>query len=677
MALTIESGVLITSGILVSATTDPYFNQTTLLLNDNGTTASNNNTFLDSSTNNFAITRNGNTAQGTFTPFSQTGWSNYFGGNGNYLSPAAGNANYNPGATGAWTFETWVYPVASLYFYGVGGGTSYSNSMACAWNGTTFTFAQGNGSSNPVSITASSNFAANAWYHYVVCKDANNVIRMFINGVQVGTQTYSSAISSGNRPVINGVYDNNGLGSGGGTFYISNLRWVLGGALYTSNFTPSTVPLTTTVSAGTCYLLFAQSNRFSDVTNTSTFVATGTPSVQAFSPFAPTSAYTTSLVGGSAYFDGTGDYLNLSGQAAFAFGTSDFTIEFWYYSTNSGVQQIVYDSRPSGTPTGVYMAVYKQSTNAFAIYVNGTSYCAGATAVPANSWNHIVVTRLGTNTRLFVNGVQDGILTSDTYSYLNGTNRPAIGVDGSGLASYVNGYIFGLRVLKGTGYTSISVPTSPPTAITNTQLLLNFTNSAIYDATGKNYLLPVGNTQVSSAQAKFGSTSLLFNGTTDYLLPSSSTAFALGTGDFTVELWIYPTSMTNTSGCLIDFRASGGGSSQVKPTLQLITGSLSFIVSATTRITTTGFVTNNWYHIALVRASGVTRLYTNGVSNATAYTDTNNYGTTAQDIVIGQVGDSRAFATGYYAGYIDELCLTKYARYAANFTVPNTAFPIQ
>ena len=67
-------------------TQDPQFNYTTLLLPGNGTNGAQNNTFLDSSTNAFTITRNGNTTQGTFTPFSQTGWGNYFDGTGDYLS---------------------------------------------------------------------------------------------------------------------------------------------------------------------------------------------------------------------------------------------------------------------------------------------------------------------------------------------------------------------------------------------------------------------------------------------------------------------------------------------------------------------------------------------------------------------------------------------------------------
>jgi hypothetical protein len=78
---------------------DPYFNQTTLMLHGNGTNAAQNNTFLDSSTNNFTITRNGNTTQGTFTPFSQTGWSNYFGSSTSDGITFASNAAFSSANT--------------------------------------------------------------------------------------------------------------------------------------------------------------------------------------------------------------------------------------------------------------------------------------------------------------------------------------------------------------------------------------------------------------------------------------------------------------------------------------------------------------------------------------------------------------------------------------------------
>ena len=74
----------------VTVTSDEgvLFANNVLLIHADGTNNKNNHTFLDSSDNNFTITRNGNATQGTFSPFSQTGWSAYFDGSGDYLSLA-------------------------------------------------------------------------------------------------------------------------------------------------------------------------------------------------------------------------------------------------------------------------------------------------------------------------------------------------------------------------------------------------------------------------------------------------------------------------------------------------------------------------------------------------------------------------------------------------------------
>ena len=98
---------------------DPNFENVTLLLTGDGTNGAQNNTFLDSSTNNFTITRNGNTTQGTFSPFSQTGWSNYFDGSGDYLTTATSASGFSFG-TGDFTIEFWMYPtVAQVAYAGV------------------------------------------------------------------------------------------------------------------------------------------------------------------------------------------------------------------------------------------------------------------------------------------------------------------------------------------------------------------------------------------------------------------------------------------------------------------------------------------------------------------------------------------------------------------------------
>ena len=88
------------------------------------------------------------------------------------------------------------------------------------------------------------------------------------------------------------------------------------------------------------------------------------------------------------------------------------------------------------------------------------------------------------------------------------------------------------------------MPTSPPTNIANTSLLLNFTNAGIFDQTAKNILETVGDAKVSTAQYKYGTGSIVFDGTGDYLVTSSSVNNRLGSGDFTIEMWLYP---SNTS----------------------------------------------------------------------------------------------------------------------------------
>jgi hypothetical protein len=194
----------------------------------------------------------------------------------------------------------------------------------------------------------------------------------------------------------------------------------------------------------------------------------------------------------------------------------------------------------------------------------------------------------------------------------------------------------------------------------------------------------VGNAQISTAQSKFGGASIAFDGNGDYLTVPDNADFEFGSGNFTVEMWIYPTSGTNTFRCFVakSNRNSGGGQGsficQISNAnkLQMLfdkdaTGDTWDIdVQGTTTV-----ALNTWHHIAVVRSGNVFTAYLNGVSEATA-TSSIALVDNAQLLVIGALGYTSPPFVSLFTGYIDELRITKgISRYNAAFTPPTAPFP--
>jgi hypothetical protein len=181
----------------------------------------------------------------------------------------------------------------------------------------------------------------------------------------------------------------------------------------------------------------------------------------------------------------------------------------------------------------------------------------------------------------------------------------------------------------------------------------------------KNDLETVGNAQISTSVKKFGTGSMAFDGTGDWLVAPSSPDLTLGTGNFTVEFWINVPSFAsfrqhvsmrpsdNASYWSIDSNGSG----------QFYFYTNTFVVTSSAQST------NTWIHIAAVRNSGTLTLYINGVSQGSASL-TNDF--LAYPLGVG----ASPSGTQAMNGYIDDLRITKgVARYTANFTPPTAAFP--
>jgi hypothetical protein len=648
----------------IAVSNDPYFAYNSLLLSGDGTNNANNNTFIDSSTNNYTVTRNGNTTQGTFSPYGPN-WSNYFDGSGDYLTIPSNSAFQ---ITGDFTIEAWVYATSITAWHNIMSQYQNStNSFACGYNVT-----QGwyfNYANNAAEVT---NYRAgtsplNAWTHVAFVK-SSTTMTVYVNGTAL-----ASTITVPNLPSLSSTLN---IGIWAGSLdslwngYISNIRMVKGTAVYTGNFTPSTTPLTAITNTS---LLTCQSNRFIDnSTNNFTITKNGDTTIQRFSPFGPSAVYSTSTIGGSGYFDGTGDYLTAPCPSM----SGTWTVELWLYPTLGGTQQ-TFVSFNSGGVAGIN--IWMDSSNQIVVddgQVASGLFTGGTFKIGA--WNHTAIVRNGTTTTAYINGVSVG---SNSFTP-SGVNTISVGRYNGGSFYYIKGYISNLRVVIGTAvYTSaFTPPTSPVTAIANTQVLLNYTNAGIIDSTMQNNLETVGSAQISTTQSKFGSSSLYFNGSSTCTIPGNP-SLTLGTADFTIEMWVYSASQSSGGNRTIGngAGASWGANKWIFTTttpgnLNKFTWHFWNYNSGGSDILVSTSASNNstWTHIAVTRSGNTFRMFVNGVLETSLTSSASVDGGVASQLTLGNSGVA---GDSSWTGYLDDLRITKgLARYTTTFTPPTSAF---
>jgi hypothetical protein len=305
----------------------------------------------------------------------------------------------------------------------------------------------------------------------------------------------------------------------------------------------------------------------------------------------------------------------------------------------------------------------------------------GTSTQQLNAWAHICAIRTGNTMSLFVNGTREATASVTGVTIYNNTGVFSIGGGGNGSDLWV-GYIGSSRIIKGTlpsGYdatqTTLAVPTAPFTSTASTSILTNFTNAGIYDATSKNDLETVADAKISTAQSKFGGSSMAFDGTGDYLIAPASTLQAFLTGDFTVEFWVRFNSLFSNQtvmGTASGFQTGG------YQWIQVVSAStLTFRMELTTgaiNVSTGTLTTNTWYHIAATRSGSTVRVFVDGVLANSTTTSGSISDSTGNQVVVGNTKELQAGRM--FNGYLQDVRVTKgYARYTANFTPPTAAFP--
>lgn len=461
-------------------------------------------TIVDSSTNNFTITNNGAATVSSVSPFvapinnfqfarrtsTVSGKSVLFNGTNQYLSVARILDN----STDV-TIEAWVRATSTP---ASNGGYVVSQYVASAADRTIFAV----GTDLKIFIQIGSTFVGstgaitlNTWYHLAWVRSGSgaNNFSIYINGVRDGQMTYTGTFQ--NTPTTIGGTNN--LASTYFPGYISNLRILKGTALYTTNFTPPTAPLTAI--SGTSLLVCNAATIFDSSTNNFTITNNNGATVSSVSPFVVPS-------GGMSLKKVYADPLFGTQRAIFGYGRTGTVTAITNLVSNTGV--VATDTTGVGTERsglsaagyGTDKAIFGYGIASVAVsmtnLVSNTGVVATDTTGVGTSRKYLTAAGYGSDKAIFGYGntsvnvsitnlvSNTGVVASNTTGV--GTARQGLAAAGYGIDKAIFGYGSG-----GLGRTSI------------TNLVSN-TGVVATDTTG------VGTVRTYIAAAGYGSDKAIF-----------------------------------------------------------------------------------------------------------------------------------------------------------------------
>ena len=361
---------------------------------------------------------NGTLVGGTYHndgPFVGAGYVE-FDGSGDYLQVTA---NSDLSLTGDFTVEYWTYlkgssanmrqiSTGNYYTSGKNGNWSFGINTTSSTNNVAF--GSYDGQSNFEKVVAPYTQASlNSWYHLAATR-VGSTVRLFVNGELVASGTISKSLVDG---ADGGLQIGRLTTYGDHNGYISNLRIVKGTALYTSNFTPPTGPLTAVPNT---VLLTCQGNTIADASSSAHSISV-TGNAAANLGF-PKSAFV---------FDGTDDYVG----APVFIPTEDASIEVWaridIFEGNVlfGFGGDDYPGGLAGSGPDVYISGGTWAWNTG----DGTSnaFSANPTVNTTDWFHYVVTTESASNAKLYVNGILIGTANHKSAQVTNSGDRVIIG----------------------------------------------------------------------------------------------------------------------------------------------------------------------------------------------------------------------------------------------------------
>ena len=505
-----------------------------MLMKTSGNNGRTNSVFDDSSSSNHTLTANGNVFQSSHSPYSVPDgfWSYVFTGS-NYLRAtdceALGSADF------------------TIEFFMKGNNTSGYKTMFESRSSGSNGFGIGVNPSNTLYLyhtgfnyTSSVALPVNEWCHVALVGDGTaNTVSYYQDGRYIGAWSIDYNFTSTQFTI--GTDPDAGADNYVGR--LSNVR-VSNSKRYTANFKIPIEPFTTDSNTKvlTCQSVILKENSG----NTRTWVKTGVLTIKpdAPSPFIIPDVWK-EAVGGSAYFDGSGDYIAVPNSTDFTM-TGDFTAECWHFATANKQLAGIIAFQSDGESNG-FALVQGANTSKYHINVKMVS-TDSASDIVLNTWNHVALVRSGTgsgNVKLYINGVADGNTITQTATVTKISN-PSFGrPPGFTSRDYV-GWIADARISDVARYTSNFTPPTAPTAVdSNTKLKVNFTQAGMFDSAAIHSLKPEGSVTESTAQTKYATTSTYFNGA---YISETNDNLIVRQGDMQIQFWLYMPSISGNEG---------------------------------------------------------------------------------------------------------------------------------
>jgi hypothetical protein len=663
------------------------FNETVLQLqSDNAPSNSFNGTVLDTSATAITCTINQNTAtnkfqQNAISPFSTEGYSMYFQDTANLTYSSIG---LTVGATNNFTIEGWIYlyayPTAAAGYHSLlkntaatvsrywEAGVNQSGKAVFYWND----------GADKSAVARDTIIPLNQWV-FLQFRSINGNLGIAVNGrgqILSGTEVLTT-------PSTVGIYSTGSDIGAQANYSVFNLRVSNSSRSYYMPTEPLTADANTKLLVLSTGILRDYSTTNATLTQSATL-----PYCAPFTPFR--SDY--SMFDTGSFYHSGGSSISAADNAAIDMSASDFTIEMFVFPYTTLTGGLLGKRATTAQFAGINMVATSNAVTATST-VNGTTYgvtiTSAANAIQVLAWNHIAFVRSGTTWTLYINGQSTGTPVTLAGAIPDSASAMTIGSSNVANSDYITAcLISNVRVIKGTAIaysTPASIPTAPLSADANTTFLLrggivgqrgglmNSAQGVAFTALGTTF--PTTNVAPQFVKYGTGSANLI---ATSSLWGTTPTAqmdtLRFNTGEFTIEAWVY-LKTPNTAYGLVSY-----GSTTALGWSLAIDATMRFTFNYAASTLTIGGQTlrlNTWTHVAVVRTSvgpwGITA-YVNGYPSAVLGTAQSNFDSpSTTGVYIGAARDN----TGFINAYLEDVRVSKLARYKRTFTPPPIGFTRQ